>query len=204
MNPEIAKACTDLGALAFRFAAINRVTHWPDLTTLESDTDHTVMLGLVACSVASKHAPHLDVGLIAQFSLVHDLVEAYAGDTNTFGGLSEAAVADKEEREAAALQRIRTEFGNTLPWVPDMIEQYESLATPEARFIKTLDKCMPKITRLLNGHTLTTKVEFDEFCTGQIAKIRSTYGADQEMACALYELLSQQVSLMLEKQESAT
>lgn len=204
MDSSAAKAVTDLGALAFKFAGTNRVTLWPNGTTPESDTDHTVMLGLIACAVASKYAPTLNVGLIAQYAFVHDLVEAYAGDTNTFGGLSEEKMRDKEEREAAALKRIQDEFGESLPWIPDMIREYESLNTPEARFIKVLDKCMPKVTRLLNHHTHTTKAEFDAFCELQIEKMRTTYGADQDVALALYELLAADVSALLERLESAT
>jgi hypothetical protein len=45
----------------------------------ESDTDHTVMLALIACALAPIVDARLDVGLVAQYALVHDLVEAYAG-----------------------------------------------------------------------------------------------------------------------------
>lgn len=201
MDARDAHAVADLAGLALKFAATDRKTFWPDRVTPESDTDHTVMLGLIACAVAHKHAQHLDIGKIAQFSLVHDLVEAYAGDTDTFGGLSEAAVADKEERELAALKRIEKEFGTSLPWVPETIKAYESLETPEARFIKVLDKCMPKVTRLLNSHTFTTLEEFESFCAMQKTKMQETYGHDQEVAIALYEHLRDQV---VEKLKAAT
>lgn len=75
MDEKLGKACIQLADIAFKFAATNRVTLWPDCETPESDTDHTVMLGLVACSVAHTYAPHLDVGKIAQFALVHDVVD---------------------------------------------------------------------------------------------------------------------------------
>ena len=149
MDPKIPDAVIQLGALAMQYATVKRVTFLADGVTPESDTDHTVMIGLVACAVAARHDPRLDVGLVAQFALVHDLVETYAGDTNTFGGLSEHAWAEKDEREAAALLRIESELSDSLPWVADTIRAYESLATPEARFVKTIDKIMPKITRIL-------------------------------------------------------
>lgn len=204
MDEKLGKACIQLADIAFKFAATNRVTLWPDCETPESDTDHTVMLGLVACSVAHTYAPHLDVGKIAQFALVHDLVEAYAGDTNTFGGLSENAILEKEEREQAALKRIERELEDSLPWVPTMIREYESLASPEARFIKVLDKAMPKLTRLLNKQTHTTKAEFDAFCEHQIEKMRTSYAHDQDEALQLYLLLATEVSLLLEELESLT
>jgi 5'-deoxynucleotidase YfbR-like HD superfamily hydrolase len=65
------------------------------------------MLGLIACAFAAAHLPDLDVGLIAQYALVHDLVEVYAGDTPTLRPLSAAAKARKRQREHHAYQRSR-------------------------------------------------------------------------------------------------
>ncbi len=203
MDPKIPDAVIQLGALAMQYATVRRVTFLADGTTPESDTDHTVMIGLVACAVAARHDPRLDVGLVAQFALVHDLVEAYAGDTDTFGGLSKHATTEKEEREAAALQRIESELSGSLPWVADTIRAYESLATPEARFVKTIDKIMPKITRILNGRYGTLAADFDAHCAQQIATVKETYGHDQEVACTLYNVLSARASQYLHKQQDA-
>jgi putative hydrolase of HD superfamily len=109
------------------------------------------MLGLVACALAPHVNTDLDVGLVAQYALCHDLVEAYAGDTNTLRVLDEAGWADKAHREAAAYQRIAAEFGDTLPWLPATIAAYQRRATPEARYVKALDKLLPKVTHILNG-----------------------------------------------------
>jgi putative hydrolase of HD superfamily len=198
MEKKSAHATIALGELAFRFAAINRVTLWPDGKTIESDTDHTVMLGLIACAFAAAHDPSLDLGKIAQFALVHDLVEAYAGDTNTFRMTDTEKWKDKEEREAAAFERIKNEFIETLPWVADTIEEYESLSSKEARFVKTMDKTLPKITRLLNhGAMLDDPEEFRKHCEHQLHVIRTTYGKDQEAACEFYVHLMTEVLDML-------
>lgn len=193
-----------LGELAMQYATVHRVTFLSDGVTPESDTDHTVMVGLIACAVANSFDSTLDVGLVAQFALVHDLVEAYAGDTDTFGGLSEHARLEKEAREEAALKRIETEFDDTLPWVAETIRAYESLTTPEARFVKTLDKIMPKITRLLNKRYTTDAAEFDNHCQTQLANIKSSYGHDQEIAIALYDATAILVSKHLHAREHAT
>lgn len=194
MNAHDVDAVVRLGELVSEYAMVHRVTYLSDGVTPESDTDHTVMVGLIACAVASRFDSRLDIGLVAQFALVHDLVEAYAGDTNTFGGLSEHLSAEKEKREEAALLRIETEFSDTLPWVAETIRAYESLTTPEARFVKTLDKIMPKITRLLNKRHATDAKEFDEHCAAQLEKIKSSYGHDQEVAVALYDATTVLVS----------
>lgn len=145
-----ARAVIDLGALALQFARVNRVTYHEDGRRPESDTDHTVMLGLVACAYAARYATHLDLGKIAQFSLIHDLVEAYAGDTPTVSKVPWDKK-KKHEREMLALKRIQKEFSKTLPWIPSTIARYETLKDPEARYVKTMDKIMPKITHYLNG-----------------------------------------------------
>ena len=196
---DIARAMIDLGELAFAFGRTDRITRHPDGVTLESDTDHTVMLGLAACALASRFAPHLDVGKVAQFALIHDLVEVYAGDTVTsVKGYSSVDHKDKEEREAAALARIESEFIETLPWLPETIASYERLDTPEARFVKVIDKAMPKIANILNkgvtfkpqGHD---RESAEEFLTKQQQKLRESYGADQPEALALLEMLGEEM-----------
>lgn len=144
-------AVVDLGRMALQFARVNRVTYHEDGATPESDADHTVMLGLIACAVADEHFPQLDLGLVAQYALVHDLVEVYAGDTNTLRVTTANAKAAKQRREHEAYERIAAELGATLPWVHVLIAEYEARTTPEARFVKALDKLLPKITHILNG-----------------------------------------------------
>lgn len=195
-NPSTIQAFSDLGALALAFGRVNRITCHPDGVTPESDTDHTVMLGLLACAFASRFAPHLDIGKVAQFALVHDLVEVYAGDTATARGLSDAEREDKETRERKALARIRDEFDAEFPWVGATIASYESLDTPEARFVKVADKLMPKITNTLNqGATFVPQGHTEEsartFLANQRETLARTYGSDQPEMLVMYDALAE-------------
>ncbi len=148
---ENAEGLKDIGKLILAFAKVNRVTRHEDGVTLESDTDHTVMLSVSACALSEKLYPDsLDIGLVAQFAIVHDLVEAYAMDTDSFG-INEEGKKAKDAREHEAFLRIESEFKDVYPWIPEMIERYEALDTREARFVKTVDKLMSKITHILNG-----------------------------------------------------
>lgn len=140
----------DIGRLVFAFAKVKRVTLHEDGVTQESDTDHTVMLSVCACALAQRLYPHLDLGKVAQFAIVHDLVEAYAGDTDTFNINDEGKI-EKEKRENLALERIHSEFDTVYPWIPETIEQYESLDTDEAQFVKVVDKLMTKLTHRMNS-----------------------------------------------------
>lgn len=150
MTPH-AQGLVDIGELVLRFAKVNRVTYHEDGVTEESDTDHTVMLSVCACALAERlYKDVLDLGLVAQFAIVHDLVEVYVGDTDSFG-LSQAGREAKESREHGSFLLIHDKFNTVYPWIGDMIERYEALDTKEARFVKTIDKAMPEITHILNG-----------------------------------------------------
>lgn len=159
---ENAQGLVDIGKLVLTFARVNRVTRHEDGVTPESDTDHTVMVSACACALAERLYPDsLDIGLVAQFAIVHDLVEAYAMDTDSFGITAEGKEA-KDAREHSAFLRIQDEFTETYPWLPTMIEKYEALDTREARFVKTVDKLMSKITHILNGGAYFKSKGMDE------------------------------------------
>jgi 5'-deoxynucleotidase YfbR-like HD superfamily hydrolase len=147
---ENGQGLIDIGRLIFKFARVNRVTYHEDGVTPESDTDHTVMLAVCACALAKKLYPDsLDIGLVSQFAIAHDLVEAYANDIDSFGITPEAKAA-KDKNEHEAFLRIKEEFEGAFPWLPETILQYEAFDTREARFVKTVDKIMHKITHVLN------------------------------------------------------
>lgn len=193
----------DLAQLALQFGRTNRATYHEDGETPESDTDHTVMLGLVACAVAERvnavrikadprYAEVLDLGRIAQFVYVHDLVEALCGDTNTLSNFDAAA---KVQREREALETLRTRF-SSLPWICATIDRYEALDTQEARFVKVMDKVLPKLTHALNGGKAlreSSVADIGEVNQKQRRSISKTYGADQPEAMAL--LLSAHMEL---------
>jgi putative hydrolase of HD superfamily len=138
-----------LGQLALQFGRVERLTRHEDGIRLETDTDHTVALGLIACSLANRYYPQLDLGVLAQLSLVHDLPEVYAGDTPTLV-ISNREREAKHGREEAAKDRLWQELGTKLPWLPIMIDVYEWRGSAEARFVYCLDKLLPKVTHLLN------------------------------------------------------
>lgn len=148
---DLTDAVIDLGRLAMAFGRIDRTAcYHPDGVTKESDADHTVMLGWIAPALATRCFPLLDVGLVAQFALIHDMPEVYAGDTPTLR-IDAAGRATKARREAAAVARLTREFGYHLWWVTNTLRDYEAQVLPEARFVRGLDKCLPKIVHLLDG-----------------------------------------------------
>jgi len=104
----------ELAKMIFDFSKVNRATFHYDKKTLESDTDHTVMLSILSSSFAKEFYPELDLRLISQFATVHDLVEVYAGDTITVK-ISKKSLKNKELREREAFLKIKNNFKEIFP-----------------------------------------------------------------------------------------
>ncbi len=149
-SSDINQSIISLGQLILQFARTNRSTFHEDGVTPESDTDHTVMLAILACACAEKFAPELDRGKIAQYALVHDLVEVYAQDTPTLRPMSSEEKQGKKNREKKAFDKIEAGFGKVFPWITDTVREYDSKVAPEARFVKLIDTIVCKITSILN------------------------------------------------------
>jgi putative hydrolase of HD superfamily len=186
----------DVARLTLAFARINRVTTHEDGVRLESDTDHTVMLSLCACALADAlYKDTLDLGKVAQFAIVHDLVEVYAGDVNTIN-ISKEDRKLKEEREEASLAKITSQFSSIYPWIPETIAAYERRDTKEAVFVKILDKGMAKITNTLNNGVAlkklgTTEEEITRHFTTQLDDYRGKYNQDFKDLLDIIEELMQ-------------
>lgn len=135
-----------LARLSLAFGRVERATLHEDGARAETDTDHTVMLGLVACELAP---PHLDRAKISAFALVHDLVEVYAGDAQTLT-ITPHGMTEKVEREAAARARLTGELGEG-SWIAATLATYEEQREPEARFVRLVDKILPKLTHAFNS-----------------------------------------------------
>lgn len=175
--------------LALQFSQVNRTGVYLHDGQPESDTDHTVMLGWVACSFAAKHYPELDQGLIAQFALVHDAPEIYAGDVLSLG-MDAATSAKKQQAESQAIDRISGEL-SVYTWLPAVVKKYEQQILQEARFVRAIDKVLPKIVAWINGYNWHMQNRtWEDLCTqldAQLLQIQS-YAGEFEKLITLYKL----------------
>ena len=187
----------DIASLISKFAKVNRVTLLEDGVTLESDTDHTVMLSVCACSVASKLHPALDIGKIAQYAVVHDLVEAYAGDTDTFN-FNTVNWQEKADREREAFEKIKEEFSKNYNWIAGTITQYDKQEDDEAKFVKLMDKVMTKLTQRTNNaayykNNNLSKEEAENQLTTQAQILDEKYGDKFPEVIAIIRSLSNKI-----------
>jgi len=104
----------------------------------ESVAEHTWQMALVAL-LAYRHLEHpVDIGRVLKIILVHDLVEALAGDIPYFevGERKEL----KAERERAAIEEIRIRVaGDTGQEIFELWHEFEAHTTAEARFATALE-----------------------------------------------------------------
>ena len=147
--------------LALALGRVDRATYHEDGRRKETDTDHTVMLALLVADLAQLPTlrDRVDLGKLLAFALVHDVVEAYAGDTVSID-LTPEQRREKAAREADALSRLRNEFGPDA-WIVQTIEDYERQDTIEARLVYYADKIAPKFTHAMNGGCTLRKLGVD-------------------------------------------
>lgn len=146
-----------IASLSMRLGEVERATRHPDGRTPETDTTHTVMLALSVVALADEFG--LDPGKMAMLALVHDLVEAEAGDVNTMIPLSTDQQAQKDRREAEALQRLQHALAGS-PRLVNLLDEYEAQESKEARTVKVLDKVMPKLTHTLSDFKAVREIDF--------------------------------------------
>lgn len=141
-----------LGDFVVRFAEIERAPRYLS-GNRENDAEHSFHLALSAAELAADYYPELDIGLVTQFSLVHDLPELYSGDVWTIG-ISDDARNKKEEAEKLANERLTKEL---TPHISQLLARYEKQQEPEARFVRFVDKLTPDIIHTIAGDSNSFK-----------------------------------------------
>ncbi len=101
----------------------------------ESVADHTFGVCLLALVLSRDAEPALDRGRCLALALAHDLAESVVGDITPYDGVP---VEEKHRRERDALRALCGMLGSAE--LLELWEEYRAAATPEARFVKELDR----------------------------------------------------------------
>lgn len=72
-----------------------------------------------------------------QLTLVHDLAESIVGDITPHDNVPEA---EKHQLEDEAMKKITSHIGSAGVLIYNLYKEYEAKETPEAKFVKDLDK----------------------------------------------------------------
>jgi putative hydrolase of HD superfamily len=101
----------------------------------ESVAEHSHRVALLALVLAPRAAPPLDVSRCVALAVVHDLAEALVGDITPYDGVS---ADEKQRREAEAMRQLGELAGDGS--LLALWREYDAAESPEARFVKELDK----------------------------------------------------------------
>lgn len=103
----------------------------------ESTAEHSWRLALLA-AVFTAERPGLNRERVLLMCLVHDLGEAYDGD---IPAIAQSDPGAKEASERTAVERLTAILpAAASAMIREVWEEYEACQTPEARWVKALDK----------------------------------------------------------------
>lgn len=121
----------------------------------ENDAEHSWHLAMLAMILEEYSAQKVDIERVLKITLVHDLVEVYAGDTFAYDVKGNE---DKLDREIEAANRL---FGMLDPVqgaeIRALWDEFEAKETAESRYANAVDRLQPLLLNYMtNGHTWKT------------------------------------------------
>ena len=131
---------------------VMRQTLLADSSRRESDAEHSWHLAMYAMLLSEHADEKIDVDRVIRMTLVHDLIEIYAGDTFCYDA---KANEDKADREKAAADKLYSLLPkDQADEYRALWEEFDRMDTPDSRFAAALDRIQPIINNYLtNGHT---------------------------------------------------
>ncbi|MDO4713049.1 MAG: HD domain-containing protein [Candidatus Saccharibacteria bacterium] len=204
-NPDISQALERRNANPTRTLAIGRlalqtdsyVEDLADVTRIprrkngerENNVIHSFKLATLAPNIAHALGLKLDLNLMRHFGLVHDALEIETGDVATFN-VSPEEQKEKERREKAALKKLC----KRLPILEaEALETYERQDTPEARFVRMVDKLLPTV---LDFTGQGTRVVEEDFGTSSVEELRASH---DKLAAKLRTMFENEFPLEVEQ-----
>lgn len=152
----------------------------PNCDRFENSAEHTYQVTMLAWYVMMKENLKLDTEKVLKYALVHDLIEAYTGDTAIH---DEEGRKTKEARETQAFETFSKEFPE-LGDIQTLVEQYEALADEESKFVYGIDKLIDPINNSLNDMQPSRSEGWDMDLTKKLKKDKVT---QHPVAARLFE-----------------
>ncbi|MCX6791170.1 MAG: HD domain-containing protein [Candidatus Gribaldobacteria bacterium] len=143
----------------------------PSREGFESDGEHCYQLSLLCWYLVDLYQLPLNKELVLEYALCHDLVEAYAGDTDVYKSTAEF-LASKRARENEALKNIQAQFENQTN-ICNLIKEYEEKRNDEARLVYLMDKILPVINTFLakDNYYIENRVSYEKWKNWLLSKI---------------------------------
>jgi putative hydrolase of HD superfamily len=131
---------------ADKLKTIIRRNYISDGSKRENDAEHSWYFALAAMVLSEYANNEVDVHKVIKMSIIHDLVEIYAGDTFIY---DENGKESQTEREQIASEKI---FG-LLPedqkiYFLELWNEFESNSTNESKFARSIDRIVPVLLNI--------------------------------------------------------
>ncbi|WP_299754296.1 HD domain-containing protein [uncultured Pontibacter sp.] len=127
----------------------------------ESVAEHTWRMSLMVVLLEPYLDNEINVAHTLKMVIVHDLVEAEAGDVPAFEVNTTALKEQKRQRELKAIENLRDTLGNGLgQHVYELWHEFEDKLTYEARVANALDKLEVQIQH--NQADINTWLEIEQ------------------------------------------
>lgn len=152
----------ELQQLTIDLALVERNHHLAKHPRSENDIEHSFAVTLFCWSIVSRHELPLNLERILKYALIHDFLERYAGDINTYASTNDRA--KKIVLEKQSLNRMTQELKD----FPDLVQamhSYEDKADDEAKFVWTVDKMQALVLADMDGWRPYQKIDikYDQF-----------------------------------------
>lgn len=128
--------------MADRLKNVERRTFVSDASRHENSAEHSWHLALAVLLFADyARDQNIDIARALQLALVHDLVEIEAGDTYVYDAAASATQTMREQEAAHVVFGVLPDAQGAQ--FRSWWDEFEDLKTPEARFVRALDRMLP-------------------------------------------------------------
>ncbi len=136
----------------------------------ESVADHTWRMSLMAVLVEPYLEQKVDTARLLKMIIIHDLVEAQAGDVSALDVLRNPSIKKvKQAKETAAIEYLRQKLGSPLgQQIYELWYEFENKFTYEAKVANALDKLEVQLQH--NDADLSTWEEIEYEMSFMMAK----------------------------------
>lgn len=102
----------------------------------ETVADHSFGVALLGYTIAEEYRPDLDSSKVMRLGLFHEMGEIYAGDVTPKDNVT---AEEKTQNEYAGVRQVFSHLPNSEKYIA-IWEDFEFQKTPEAKFVKQIDR----------------------------------------------------------------
>lgn len=167
-------------------------------------SEHSWMLSLMAVIFADRMQNRIDLERALKLCVIHDLPEAKTGDTPLHAQEQSQDLRNgKYQSEKIAMESFRRILGNSIGQeILDLWVEFEEGKTPEARFVRKLDKLEVRMQAFLFSKTIDYLLECEQGLYFKILfsdKMRNEF-TDEPALLEFFDAIISQIEIRVENE----